>query len=281
MTNLPEPVRSRPRSPAVSPDLLRAAVSPTAVALTAAGAGIGVLDHSVILAVVLAGAGWAARMAGAVVAMARRRRAARPAPPQLDPWSVPEPWRALVAQAGATLARFDQALATWPPGPTRDRLTEIQLLLWERAGEVGVLARRGAAADGWTGATFAPGTTTAAQLSAELSRLQREKVRYAGSERGAEADKREEALAAELRAVRRREAAAEELRDRLRASVVRLDASVVELIAVEPASERRAADPASVAGALDELTDRIATLRAALTETTGSAPEAETQGPTM
>jgi hypothetical protein len=48
-------------------------------------------------------------------------------------------------------------------------------------------------------------------------------------------------------------------------SVARLDETVTELLTVESQDT----DPAGVASALDELSDGIVSLRAALTETTG------------
>src|SRR5579863_1985612 len=103
VSNLPEPVRSqvperRSRRP-IHPALYRAAVSPTAAAATAAGAGIGLAANSLTLTVVLAVVGWTSRMTAAVFARRHRERAARPRPAELDPYSVPEPWRQLLQQA--------------------------------------------------------------------------------------------------------------------------------------------------------------------------------------
>jgi hypothetical protein len=261
VANLPAPFQR------ATPDLMRAAVSPTAAALTAAGVAIGLGDHSVILAVVLAAGGWSARMAGALVQRARRRRELRRRPPRLDPWSVPEPWRQLVADAESVRQRFDQILASWPSGPTRDELERLQSQVWAHVAEVGVVAQRGAAADGWNGATFPP--KRADELRAELSRLQREKVRYAGSERAAAAGTREAALAAELRDLHHRDEMARAVQDQLRAAVGRLESAVVGLVVVEPAPMAEADDAGQVTRALDDLSDRLSTLRTALTETAG------------
>ena len=98
------------------PSIARAAVSPTAVALTAGGVAIGLgAAHSVVLAVILGVGAWTGRMAVAVSSRARRAGKAKPKPAQPDPWSVPEPWRQLVRQALAAQSRFDQAVAEWPP----------------------------------------------------------------------------------------------------------------------------------------------------------------------
>lgn len=259
------------------PSLVRAAVSPAAAAATAAGAGIGLLDHSITLTVVLAVTGWAARMAAAAVAWRRRERRARARPVELDPWSVPEPWRQLLQQVLAAQKRFDQTVAGSPPGPTRERLTSLQPRLYEEVAQLGDLARLGAAAGGWTGATIAPGRPSAGALTDELKALQAERAGLGDAAPGrmAELARREEAVAAQLRAVHTAAQAEAELQDRLRGAVARLDEAVTELMVVQAPSG--ASDPMGVTSALDELSDGITSLRAALTETSGTAaPETGT-----
>lgn len=274
VSNLPEPAKGH-RELVLHPSLVRAAVSPTAVAVTAAGAGIGVLDHSVILAVVLAAGGWAGRMVAAVISRRRRERVAAPRPADVDPWSVPEPWRQLLQQALAAQNRFHQVVASWPPGPTRDRLVDLQPRVYAEVSALDVMAHRGAAALGWTGATFAGGRPSADQLASELEQVQSEKARLgtAGPGRLAELSRREESIAAQLRALRHGERAAAEIQDRLRLAVARLDETVTELVAAQsgPAST----DPTGLASALDELNDGVVSLRLALSETTGLPPEPE------
>jgi hypothetical protein len=272
---LPEPARPDParhRPLALSPELVRAAWSPTSVVVAGAGAGIGVLDHSVVLAVALAGAGWSARMAAAAVRRARRRRAARLRPAQIDPWSLPDPWRDLARQASEAQSRFDQMVGSWPPGPTRDLLVDLQPRVWAQMADLGGVLRRGALAEGWTGAMTSSGRRASSEIGAELGQVQRQKVRYAGTERAAEAERREESLAAELRDARSREAAAQAVRDQLRRALTRLDAAVAGLATAEPAPGGGA--PRALTGALDDLSDRLVSLRTALAETAGPPPEA-------
>jgi hypothetical protein len=270
MSNLPEPAHRR--LPALHPSYLRAAVSPTAVALTAAGAGIGVLDHSPLLAVILAGVGWAGRMAAAVVTRVHRDRAARPRPARLDPWSVPEPWRSLVQQAADTQTRFNQTVADWPAGPTKDRLVELQPRVWDQVQQLGILAHRGAAADGWTGAGYSSGRPTTDRLGEELKEVQAERARRGPAV--VDLERREAAVAAELRARRHQEEASAAIRDQLRTAVARFDQTVADLLAVEPTGDGRPLDAGGVTSALDELSDGLSSLRAALTETTGTQPGA-------
>lgn len=286
MANLPEPARpaaAATRRPVLHPSLVRAAVSPTAVAATAVGAGIGVADHSLTLALILGVAGWVGRMSAAVVARRRRARAAAPRPAQLDPWSVPEPWRPLLRQAMAVQSRFDQAVAAWPDGPLHDHLAELQPRVWAQVDALGAAARQEAAAAGWTGAGVNRGPAEAEQLSEELRRVQAERSRLpeAAAGRRRDLERREEVLAAELQARHRATRTAEEARDRLRAAVARLDLTVTGLLQTgSPDSgsgvmggPEPGTGPAGVTAALDGLSDEIASLQAALTET-GGAPGA-------
>lgn len=254
----------------VHPRLVRAAVSPTAAAATAAGVAIGAADHSVVLAVVLGAAGWLGRMAVAVGRRWRAERRSRPRPAEVDPWSVPEPWRQLLQDAAAAQSRFDRVVATWRPGPTRDRLEELRPRVYAEVAELVILARRGASGSGWPGGDSAG---PAAAIGAELRRVAEERsgLEQAGAPGAAELRRREEALAAQLRAATRREEVAGQLQDRLRAAVARLDLTVSDLVATGAASDDGGAG-AGVGSALDQLSDGITSLRQALTETAGLGP---------
>ena len=257
---------------------MRAAVSPTAIAAAAVGAGIGVADHSVIVAVILAVAGWGTRMGAAVVGTRRRARAAAPRPAALDPWSVPEPWRQLLGQAMGVQARFDHTVAAWPPGPIRDHLRDLQPRVWAEVDGLGAMARRDAAAAGWTGAAVAPGGATSEQMSEELRRVQADRAALppAATGRAADLARREEALAAQLRARHDAAQVAAAAQDRLRSALARLDAAVTDLIGTADAAtggpDRTGPGPAGVASALDSLSDELGSLRAAIAETAGPDP---------
>ncbi|HWE56680.1 MAG TPA: hypothetical protein VG435_14300 [Acidimicrobiales bacterium] len=276
VSNLPEPVRGH-RQLVVHPSLVRAAVSPTAVAVTAAGAGIGVLDHSLIVGVILAAVGWTGRMGAAVLNRRRKDQAAAPKPATVDPWSVPEPWRQLLTQAAAAQSRFQQTVAGWAPGPTRDRLVGLQPRVFAEVAALTTMAHQGAAAMGWTGATFATGRPAADRLTADLQQVQAERrgLGEGATVRASELVRREEAIAAQLRAVRHGEQAAAEIQDRLRLAVARLDETVTDLVAAQ--SGAAAADPGGLTSALDELSDGVVSLRLALSETAGLPPD--TQSP--
>ncbi len=277
MRHLPEPVRH--------PSVVRAAVSPAAVAVTAAGAGIGLgLEHSIPLAVVLGVGAWVGRMAAAVAARARRIRAARPRPADVDPWSVPEPWRQLVRQAVAAQARFDEVVADWAPGPTRDRLVSLKPRLYAEVEEVGSLAHRGAVLTGWTPGGTTGGLPSAKQLAQQLGEIEGER-RTVGSQsprRDASLARTEEAVAAQLRALRSAEEAAALVHDRLRVLVAQLDQAVTALlvIGVEPAGQ---AGADALAGSLDTILEQITALQQGLADTSGGqldpGPMAELPAP--
>lgn len=273
MTNLPE--RAGRPEVTVTPSLLRAAVSPGALVLAAAGAGIGLLVfHTWVVAVILAFVGWSARMAAAGVAARRHRLDARPRPAEIDPWSVPEPWRPLLQQAAAAQGRFDRVVADWPPGPLRDRLVSMQPRVWSDVGDLAAMARRGAALTGWNGAAPAPGRPTVEGLSAELRGIGAERAGLGPgpSARAGELDRREEAVAAQLRSLRRSEQAAAELADRMRSALALLEQSVTGLLALGG----QAAGTPPALESLEQLSLEVAALQAAVAETSGTPPEPTT-----
>jgi hypothetical protein len=270
VSNLPVPTR-----PARSQSLARVAVSPSAAMATAAGVGIGALEQSFVLAVVLGAGAWAARMITAVVTRARRERAARPRPAAVDPWSVPEPWRQLLRQAGDAQSRFDQTVDTWPAGPIRDRLVLLRPRLYANVGEMASLAHHGAALSGWSpgGAPNARARPSRAQLSDGLRQAEAERQRLGPNAPSREASlaRAAEALAAQLRAARNSEDASRSVEDHLRTVVARLDEAVTELLvlATGGGSERgpgpmtpTAAD--TLEGSLDGLRDEISALHQGL-----------------
>lgn len=269
MSNLPEPAPRRQL--AVTPSLVRAAVSPGPLVPAAVGVGIGLLAGSATVAVVLAVIGWLAGLAVTLAVRRRRARAALPSPAEIDPWSVPDPWRPLLQQAAAAQDRLDRIVADWPPGPVRDRLAGIQPQVWSDIGVLTTMARRGAALTGWTGARIDPAYRSSAQISSDLKAVADQRKR-AGSNQPAELDRREEAFAAELRSRRQAEAAAAALEDGLRRAVAQLDQAVTALIAL--GGEAGSTEP--VLASFGRLGDEVAALRAAFAETTAPPPGATT-----
>jgi hypothetical protein len=264
--HLPEVVRH--------PDTARAAVSPAAIAVTAAGVAIGLFAaHSVVVAVVLGVVAWTGRMAVAMLGRARRAKKAKPKPAQPDPWSVPEPWRQLVRQALAAQSRFDQAVAEWPPGPMRDRLVSLQPRVYADVDQVGLVARRGAALSGWSPAgSAAGGRPSAAELSDQLRRIEAERA-SAGPTASGRQDalaRQEEAVAAQLRAVRGADQAAALVHDQLQLIVARLDEAVTSILLLG-AESAGAGSSDALAASLDSVMDEITALHQGLAEAVGTS----------
>jgi hypothetical protein len=261
--NLPEPV--------FHPSTVRAAVSPAPIAAAVIGAGIGVLAHSIILAVVLGVGFWSVLMMVGAFARARRRRAAQPKPAQLDPWSVPEPWRQLLHQADSAQSRFDNAVNDWPPGPIRERLSDLQPRLWSDVEDIGTIARRGAALSAWVSGVPATGRPSAEQLADQLRRTEAERQTLAGrsASRDASLARTEEAIAAQIRAVRNASEAQSLVLDRLRIVVARLDETVTSLLVLGAGGGE--AQAGSVTDSLDEINDEITALLHGLAEATSTS----------
>jgi hypothetical protein len=267
VSNLPAKVEQK--LPAPHPALVRAAVSPTAIASAAVGAGIGLLAQSIPWAIALAVVGWTIRMIVALVVQRRRERAAIPHPAQLDPWSVPEPWRALVQQASATQTRFDQVAGDWPDGPMRDRVLSLRPTFYKEFAAVGAIAAHGAAVSGWTGASATlGGGPTAQSLAQELERTQAQRMSLGdrAQSRVEELSRREEAIAAQLRAVHAALQASDSVHDRLRVVVARLDEAVTHLLTLSiEAGDGGGLDQVSTV--LTSLDDELQALQAGVAET--------------
>ena len=252
------------------PAAARAAVSPSALVLAGAGVGLGIVAHlGLLIAAVLGASFWGLRVGVASArAAGRRRRAQRPEP--IDPYAVAEPWRRFVRESLTAQAKFDQAVARCPPGPMRERLQTVARRVHDGVRECWRVAHLGAALDAAL-AGLDPEAT-----SAEMRRLQDTfrpgGVKGAAPGPGADArDQTEAALAAQLQAAHRIEAAAQRATDRLRLLTSELNAAVAS--AVELSLD--VSDPAS-AGALadnvETVVGEIESLRLALEETTTGRP---------
>jgi hypothetical protein len=187
------------------------------VALTAAGAGIGVLGHSLPAAVVLAVAGWSGRMVWAVVARARRQRAGTPQP--VDPWSVPPPWRDQLRAVVDAQKRFDQAVSSLAEGPTRERVGSLAERIDGSVRAAAITARRGALL------STPERSARATALSAELAALARRH-----DDLDAATLRHESVVAAQLRAMRRADTVSAEALDQVRTLATRIDEAVTALV---------------------------------------------------
>ncbi len=257
------------RLPAPLPAAGRAAVSPSALALAGAGAVGGLLLGGVVPALVLGAGLWAVRVAVASARAAGRRRRAR-RPETIDPYAVPDPWRRFVRDSITAQSRFDQAVSRSQAGPLRDRLEQVARRVDDGVRECWRVAHLGAALDAaLTG-------LNPDRVSLELRQFQDQR-RAAGaagaapsSERSDDAlDQTEAALASQLQAARRVEAASQRTTDRLRVLTAELNAAVAAAVELSLDSADAAA-AGELAGSVDSVVGEIEALRQALEETVGS-----------
>ena len=169
---------------------------------------------------------------------ARRRSRADARPAEIDPWSVNEPWRSVLAQTVGARERFDSALASWPDGPTRERLVEIQPRLWARVDAIATAARQAAGLAGPGPGWPRQVGRGAEELVASLREVQSELARQApgASPRRSELERMEESIAARLRARRQSDASAARLLERIRSAASALDQATADLIAMSVTS---------------------------------------------
>jgi hypothetical protein len=267
MMELPPPADSR--LPAPAPAAARAAISPSALALAGAGTAVGLVVGLPAVAVVVLAAGlWGVRVAaGTALAWARRRRARRPE--VMDPYAVPDPWRSFVRESLTAQTKFDQAVARSHPGPLRERMTEVSGRIHEGVRECWRVAHLGAAL------TATLNALNPDERSEDLRRFQAAGVSTPAPDLPPEAvrarEETEAAMAAQLQAARRVEAAAQRAIDRLRVLTAELNAAVAGAVELSLDGDAAAAAANELAGSVDSVVGEIETLRLALEETAGSA----------
>ncbi len=258
---LPAPAPTPAPTPAAA--AARGAISPSALVLAGAGTGVGLIAGLPILAAVALGAGfWGVRVAvGAALAARRRQRDRRPE--VIDPYAVPDPWRTFVRESLTAQAKFDQAVARSHPGPLRDRLAAVSGRVHDGVRECWRVAHLGAALDAASNSLDPEATGT------ELRRFQATPTQDHSPEARRAHEETEAAMAAQLQAARRVEAAARRATDRLRVLTAELNAAVagaVELSLDAP----NAAAASRLAGDVDSVVGEIEALRLALEETSGN-----------
>ncbi len=274
LPQLPEPVRPPSSVPERRARLARAAISPSAAIVTAAGFLIGLAAQSLTLAIALAVVAWLGRM---VVALMQTRR--RLPLVEIDPFAVSEPWRQYVRQSLAARQRFDAAVAQWPPGPLHDRLVFLQPRLGQATAEVWTVAQQGAALDGTVrGVRTGPPRPAIEQLSTELQAIQAERQQNPGADREAALARSEEAVAAQIRAARRSDATRTEVLDRLRLLTARLDEAVTQLLALGLDRPAREGSVEEAAGSVEAVLEEIGALQQGLREAGAAASGVEPPG---
>jgi hypothetical protein len=128
LAKLPERVRK--------PQVLDAALSPSALLLAGAGASAAILGGLPIAAAAVAGGlGWLARVAFAVPR--------KPAGERIEPNRVGEPWRRFVVDAQQARARFDRTVRQCQEGPLKERLGAIGRRIEDGVMECWRIAKQG------------------------------------------------------------------------------------------------------------------------------------------
>jgi hypothetical protein len=246
------------------PEVVRAAGSPSAVAVAGIGVALGLIAHlPIVVALAVGGACWVA-VVGLIAGRARRRRRRAETPAAIDPYAVPEPWRNFVQEALTAERRFGEAVARCQPGPLQDRLGEVRARISDGVGECWRAAHIGASLSAML-AGLDPSET-----GRRLLEVQRQRGPTGAGARSDEAiDEAEAALAARLQTARRLERVVQRTTDRLRVLTAQLNDAVAEAMALSLA----AGDPTVaqlMAGSVDSAVSEIESLRQAMEETAGT-----------
>ncbi len=180
---------------------------------------------------------------GVVAAVAFLRR---PRTERIDPFTVQDPWRAMIMRAQSTGNRFDAAVRRTPAGPLHDRLAEIQ-------GRV-----RAAVREGWAIAKRGHALDDAVQVL-DLPRIRRE-LEQSGDEAVTQS------LRSQLAAGERLVAVSEDARTRLARLNAQLDESVAQAVELS-VSRPDVAALQPLGSEVDQVVTELESLRLALEET--------------
>ena len=247
--------RSSFRDRFLTPRVARAVTAPSSILLAGVGASVAIATGlPLVVAPVAGAAAWAARVLLAVPKDEPTHR--------IDPFSIPEPWRAAVVEALKAQVRFDQAVAATEPGPIRTRLEAIGDRIDDGVGEVGRIARRGAQL------VAARAAVDANDAAKALAKLEQD---AAGAAPGSRMERAAEALRAQVATAGRLDALVEDAKAQLLVLDARLDESVAR--AIELSVRVDDADALVDVGAdVDGLVDEMEALRQALEETAHQVP---------
>ena len=246
-----------------TPGVARTMMSPSAIAATVGGAGVGGLAGSlvgdsatmVIGGILGAAVGWTARVGTAVPKAPARKR--------IDPFTLAEPWRRLVQNAVAARKQFDDAVKRSKDGPIQERLASIGVRIND------------AVDDAWESARAGNELANAySRVDAKGAQRQLDKLRAADNGAGGSADSSAsitsaataEALESRVATARRMAAMITTTEDQLRLLNARLDESVTRCIELSVGAYQPDEFNA-VEGAVGSITDELEALRSALADT--------------
>jgi len=176
----------------------------------------------------------------------------RPRKERIDPFTLQDPWRAMVRKAQSTATRFADAVHKTNPGPLKERLTDVGRRVDAAVNEAWAIAQRGHGLD----------------KAVDQLNLPDNRRRLAALEAGTDGDP------AVTQAVRNQVASGERLAavaDNARTRLQRLNAELEESVARAIELSMSAADVGALQplGAdLDNVVDELEALRLALEEAT-------------
>ncbi len=236
-----------------TPPVARAITSPSGILALGAGAGLGILTGGGIVAAVVIGLiAYAGRIG---VAIPRAEQGDR-----IDPFTLSEPWRHFVQDAIQAQRRFADAVHDARPGPTRDRLQQIEGRVEIGVREVWRIARRGH-------------DLVAARRRLDPDAIRREMAATEANASqpwaaGSTLDQTMESLRAQLATVERLERVIADADSRLRLLNARLDEAAARTIELSV----QAGDVADLGGLdrdVNTMVDDMEALRQAIEETSG------------
>lgn len=233
----------------LTPRVAKAMLSPSAILLAGAGAGVAIATGlPLVVAPVAAGAAWAARVLAAVPRATPTER--------IDPFALPEPWRRFVVEALKAQVRYQQTVSGAEPGPVRDRLVAIGARIDDGVQEAWRIARRGSQLVDARAAIDDEGARR------ELAALD------AAPGGGSAVERTADALRSQIETAQRLDTTIADVRSQLQLLDARLDESVAR--ATELSVRIAAPDELGPVGAdVDDLVGEMEALRAALEEASG------------
>lgn len=224
----------------------RAITAPSAIVLAGAGAAAAIVAGLPLLGVVGAGAvAWAVRVAFGLPRTPKGER--------MDPFTLDEPWRQSVIDAGVAQRRFETAVRGVDSGPLRERLQEISVRLADGVKECWRIAQRGHLMSKGLKALDVAGT------QAELVAVERDLSKT----EDARLEAARESLRAQLHSAQRMIDAVSDARSQLRLLDARLDEAVTRAIELSLRSPEEA-DASGLGSDVESLVHDMEALRAAL-----------------
>lgn len=236
-----------------SPQVGRAVTSPSAILALGAGAAVGVVATAslavpiAIVGGVIGGAvGYGARVAAAIPRRESKQR--------IDPFGVSEPWRHAVIDAQQAQRRFDDALATFRPGPLAERIRSIGDQIDEAVDECWMVAQQGHVV-----------ARARQQINDREARWELDQARQAGSSETVRSEtraRRIEALESQLATAGRMDALIADTSDRLDLLNARLDEAVTR--AIELSVSNRTDDADRLGSDVGTIVEEMESLRQAI-----------------